>query len=135
MLKNEKQYKKAKADLTKWLEAREIFQQGTLNASAKWLLDVDRSDIEQQIQSLYSDIREYEDTVSRRVHLPPLSVATAQLPVLLISWRIARHWTQRELAERVGMHENQIQKYEAENYACAALQTITKIATVLETAH
>jgi HTH-type transcriptional regulator / antitoxin HigA len=59
---------------------------------------------------------------------------TFQDPQLLISWRIARHWTQRQLADRLGMHENQIQKYEAEDYSCASLETITRIAAILKEA-
>ena len=44
----------------------------------------------------------------------------AQLPVALIRARIASGLTQRELAERVGVHEQAIQRYEASNFAGAS---------------
>ena len=41
----------------------------------------------------------------------------AQLPVALIRARIASGLTQRQLAERVGVHEQAIQRYKASNFA------------------
>ena len=54
-----------------------------------------------------------------------------ELGALLVRARIARQWTQRELAERLGVHMQQIQKYEADDYASASLQRVRDVATAL----
>jgi HTH-type transcriptional regulator/antitoxin HigA len=66
------------------------------------------------------------------VQLPALSSAVQHVPDLLIKYRIAKHLTQRELAQLLGLHEQQIQKYESTNYGAASLDTICRIADVLE---
>lgn len=55
----------------------------------------------------------------------------ADLPRLLIQARIARRLAQRELAERLGMKEPQIQRYEAEGYAQASLTRLNQVAEAL----
>ncbi len=56
----------------------------------------------------------------------------AQLPVALIRARIASGLTQRELAERVGVHEQAIQRYEASNFAGASFSRLVEIADALD---
>jgi DNA-binding XRE family transcriptional regulator len=46
------------------------------------------------------------------------------LPSALIQARIARGLTQRELAQRLGLKEQQIQRYEATRYASASLTRV-----------
>jgi HTH-type transcriptional regulator/antitoxin HigA len=87
--------------------------------------------VEQQIKQLSSELEEYDDTVSGKAKLPDPALVE-EIPILLIRWRIARHWTQRDLADRVGLHENQIQKYESEGYGGASLLTVGKIAAALK---
>jgi len=130
MLKNEKQYNSAKAKLQKWLKTLQQVKSGASPDQPQWLIAEQSFGVEEQIKQLKKDIQQYEDTIAGKNKLPDPSLIE-QIPYLLISWRLARHWTQRDLAERVRMHENQIQKYESENYACASLQTIAKIAEAL----
>jgi DNA-binding XRE family transcriptional regulator len=54
-----------------------------------------------------------------------------ELPVLLIEGRIAAGLTQRELAERLGLAEQQIQRYEATLYAAASLERLQEVADAL----
>ncbi|MDX1987145.1 MAG: helix-turn-helix transcriptional regulator [Candidatus Obscuribacter sp.] len=133
MLKNERQYKCAKAALKKWLGNRDIYLQRSINGEhPAWLLQEEKLAIEQEIKQLRADIEEYEAVTQGKKEPPPVAEYAEQLPSLLIRWRLHRNWTQRQLAERVGMHENMIQKYESENYGCVSLHTITKIAAVLQ---
>jgi ribosome-binding protein aMBF1 (putative translation factor) len=133
MLKNEKQYKSSRAALQKWVSNREVLKQRAASGEhPAWLLEEESFAIEQTITQLQTDIEEYEETVTGKKQLTLVVVYAEQLPDLLIRWRLHRHWTQRQLAERVGMHENLIQKYESENYGCVSLQTIRKIAMVLQ---
>ena len=45
--------------------------------------------------------------------------------------RIARGWTQRQLAEALGMAEQQIQRYEANDYRSTSLARLCDIANAL----
>ena len=49
------------------------------------------------------------------------------LPEMLIKARIARGMTQRDLAARIGLKEQQIQRYEATDYASASLSRIMDV--------
>ncbi len=129
MLKNEKQYNSAKTKLQKWLKTLEQLREAPQSQPA-WVTAEQTFGVEEQIRQLQAEIQEYDDTLAGRKKLPDPSMIE-QIPYLLISWRIARRWTQRDLADRVKMHENQIQKYESENYAGASMQTITRIAEAL----
>lgn len=39
----------------------------------------------------------------------------------------AYHLTQKDLATKLGLHENQIQKYERKDYDCASLETFREL--------
>lgn len=55
----------------------------------------------------------------------------SELPTALMRARVARGWTQRELAERVGLREQQVQRYEAQRYRGVALDRMQEIAARL----
>ncbi len=131
MIKNEKQYNSAKAKLQKWLITKEQVLARVASDQPEWLVAEQLFGVEEQIRQLGAEIEEYDATVSGKAILPDPSLVS-EIPLLLIRWRIARHWTQRDLAEQVGLHENQIQKYESENYGHASLQTVSKIAAALK---
>ena len=134
MIKNEKQYKIAKAKLEKWLKNLELVKNGSMQSEvADWVFREQVFGIEEQVKQLLAELEEYDDIASGKRVLPDPSLVD-QIPELLISWRIARRMTQRELAERAGIHENLLQKYEAENYGGASYRTITHIAHILKSA-
>ena len=54
-----------------------------------------------------------------------------ELPIVLIEGRIAAGLTQRELAERLGLPEQQIQRYEATLYGGVSLERLQEVADVL----
>lgn len=54
-----------------------------------------------------------------------------QLPIALIRARIASGMTQRNLAERLGMREQQIQRYEASHYKSASFARLLEVAHAL----
>lgn len=55
-----------------------------------------------------------------------------QLPSLLVQARVASHLTQRELAQRLGVSEQQVQKDEEAGYAKASLQRLIEVARALD---
>ncbi len=133
MIKNEKQYKMAKVKLDKWLQTQRQLQEGSSAGQPNWIIEEQAFGIEQQIKQLQTEIAEYELIESGQQDLPDPTMVF-DLPFLLIRWRIACRLTQRDLGTRLGMHENQIQKYERENYGCASLETISRVAEVLNQA-
>jgi HTH-type transcriptional regulator / antitoxin HipB len=55
-----------------------------------------------------------------------------QLPTSLIQARIACNLTQRQLAERIGVQEQAIQRYEAADYFGASFARLAEIANALK---
>ena len=53
------------------------------------------------------------------------------IAVALIQARIARHWTQKQLAEKLDLPEQQIQRYESSRYKGVALERLQEIADAL----
>ena len=54
-----------------------------------------------------------------------------ELSTVLVKARIARGWTQRQLGEALGMAEQQIQRYEANDYRSTSLARLCDIANAL----
>ena len=59
----------------------------------------------------------------------------ADLAALLVKARIARRWTQRQLADALGIAEQQVQRYEATGYRSASLARISDVAGRAEPHH
>jgi ribosome-binding protein aMBF1 (putative translation factor) len=133
MIKNEKQYKIGKG----WIKHFEatLAKLGKLPQSKKqpWLRKAQRNSIEGQLQQLRAELAEYEALKSGKIKVPDLTAAD-DLPGWLIRKRIARGWTLQDLATRLGIHHQQIQRYEQSDYATATLATIQRIAAMLSDA-
>ena len=74
-----------------------------------------------------SELSDYESLKAGEFQLDSLSIV-ADLPFILIKARIAQGLSQKELAERIGLKEQQIQRYEATDYASANLARIMEVA-------
>ena len=83
-----------------------------------------------QLADLESELREYESLKAGRFRLDDLNVV-AVLPDVLIKARIAQGLSQKDLAQRIGLKEQQIQRYEATDYSSASLARIREVATAL----
>ena len=75
-------------------------------------------------------MQEYEALKAGHFDLDAVN-AVAELPTILIQARIAQGLRQKDLAERLGLKEQQIQRYEATDYATASLTRLKEIANVL----
>ena len=133
MITNERQYKIGKAALEKLREAIKQFDM----AAAASALNGDRTLAKAQLEALQSEseviseeLREYESLKAGSVRNLEAG-SLSELPVLLIKARIALGLSQRQLAERMGLKEQQIQRYEAENYASASLGRLVEISDAL----
>lgn len=85
--------------------------------------------LESQVQELKDELREFEELAEAQ----SLSLGSWDgLPQILIRGRVARGYTQKDLAEKVGVQPQQIQKYEASGYQSASLKRITEILAALQ---
>jgi len=130
MIKNEKQYKITHSWLKKFEEGRKKIDSLPKIKEQPWLRQAQRGSLEAQIRQLKEEIQEYEALKSGKIVVPSLDVL-ATVPELLIKKRIANGWTLEQLAERLGLHYQQIQRYESTDYATATFETMQKVAAVL----
>jgi DNA-binding XRE family transcriptional regulator/uncharacterized small protein (DUF1192 family) len=99
--------------------------------------DVDPRIHQAMIDSLESELAVLREQLERYEALKAGKVTsrTAQslreLPIVLIEGRIVAGLTQRELAKRLGVPEQQVQRYEATLYAGASLQRLQEVADTL----
>jgi ribosome-binding protein aMBF1 (putative translation factor) len=79
-----------------------------------------------QLSDLKEELEEY-DALRRGEHATLSVESFDDLPNALIRARIARGLTQRELALRLGLKEQQVQRYEATRYASASLTRVGEV--------
>ena len=128
MIKNERQYKITKAQAVRFSKALENFRQNpnTDNSLRPLIANAQEDALSSQLADLESELREYESLKAGEFQLDSLKVV-ADLPSILIKARIAQGLSQKELAERIGLKEQQIQRYEATDYASANLTRIKEV--------
>ena len=132
MIKNERQYRITRAQADRFSQTLHSLRQrpggtgGMHSVIAKAQEDALRS----QLVDLEDELREYESLKAGKFQLGELAIV-ADLPVVLIKARIAQGLSQRDLAKRLGLKEQQIQRYEATDYASASLTRIRQVVTAL----
>ena len=89
-----------------------------------------RTLLEANLAILRQELREYEDLKAGRFAFEKLE-GISELPKLLICARIASGLTQRDLAGRLELKEQQIQRYEASEYASASFTRIKEVVSAL----
>jgi ribosome-binding protein aMBF1 (putative translation factor) len=131
MIKNEKQYRSAKAQAEKFAKTLKKFQDKSPNSdTATQNMSAYEEALQLQHSMMIKEIRDYERVRSR--YTGELQYDTFdQIADLLIQARINQRLTHRELADKLGMKEQQIQRYEATNYRSASLSRLCEIAHIL----
>ncbi|MHC2663260.1 helix-turn-helix domain-containing protein [Bradyrhizobium diazoefficiens] len=90
-----------------------------------------------RLRSLTETVAELEDELREYVELKTGAVSEiaveslADLPKALIKGRVARGFSQSDLAMELGVRPQQVQRWEAEEYASAAFATLARIAEAL----
>jgi len=132
MITNERQYRITSTQFEKFRKAiddfdiQAVIRETKSKVLAKAELDALRSEYENLSMQLY----EYETLKSGTVEILKAS-NLEELPSILIRARIARGLSQGQLAEFIGLKEQQIQRYEAEEYASANLPRLAEVAKAL----
>lgn len=130
MIKNERQYRITKAQAAEFSNAvKRLENEPAANLHPK-LRQAQLAAVQSQYADLESALREYESLQERR---PAVIEAFSldELPLALIRARIALGLSQKELADKMGLKEQQLQRYEATEYASASLARIREVAAAL----
>jgi DNA-binding XRE family transcriptional regulator len=131
MIKNEREYRITKAHLAR-------FEGGLVaNDEREFPPNVDRGmkklmhdAIASEIDVLRTQVDHYEKL--RDGHITSREITSLhELPIALIEARIAARLTQRQLADRVGVAEQQVQRWEANDYSGVGLDRLQSIADAL----
>ncbi len=131
MIKNDRQYRITRAQAEKFATALADLEQSAETDEVHPLL---RKAQEDALRSQYEDLRaqldEYEALQSGKHTVLEVPSFDA-LPLALIQARIALGLSQKDLAERLGLKEQQIQRYEATEYTAASLKRVKEVIDAL----
>lgn len=132
MITNERQLQISKAQATRFRESLGALESGGIdNSDLHPLMKQAQIDsVRGQLETLLAEIKEYEELRSGKVATIELD-SLADLPDGLIRARIAAGLTQKELAERLGLREQQIQRYESSRYDGVTFSRVVDVADAL----
>ena len=123
MIQNNRQFNVTKGQISKLDSALALTRQ----AKGKMDTRIYRAmiaGIESQIDELREQLLEFEELKAARA----LSLqSVTDLPSILVKARVALGYTQKDLANKLNLSPQQIQKYEATGYRSASLSRVLKI--------
>jgi HTH-type transcriptional regulator / antitoxin HigA len=132
MISNEKEYRSTKFALTGFEDA--LMHYDVLKAIEggidPMIARAQRASYERQAAELRDQLSAYEalrDGKVRELEVHSIS----EIGKGLVEARVAKGFTQRELANLAGLQEQQIQKYEKEHYSSASLSRIAHVASTI----
>jgi HTH-type transcriptional regulator/antitoxin HigA len=127
MITNQRQYLNTKAEAERFRQALAAPATRGLHPKAVKAM---RDGLRSQLDDLEAEIAEYEALRQGRVTtLEAHSILG--IGEALIKARIMRNLTQKELAERLSLAEQQVQRYEATNYRGVAAERLQEVADAL----
>ena len=131
MITNERQYKITRSEADRFRKAIGDLAKGPARANVHpRLLQAEREAMESQLADLQAEIVEYDNLKSADLSVISIN-SFDELAEGLIKARIAGGLSQKALADRLGLKEQQIQRYEAERYSSASYQRLREIAGAL----
>ena len=130
MIENERQYKVALAKVSGFESEMPKVRKASEKYSGR-LGKALRDSTESQIADLKKEIKEYEDLCQQKTRRIRMS-SIVELGECLIKGRLFRGYTQAQLADRLNLHAQQIQRYEASRYESARLTRIVDVMEALE---
>ena len=130
MITNEVQYRATKAHLAQFEEALANLEAKARVGKRSRLAQLEIDAVCSQSDDLRAELDEYESLRSGTVSTLEAS-SLGDLATLLVKARIARGWTQRRLADAIGIAEQQVQRYEATGYRSASLARICDVTDAL----
>lgn len=132
MISNERQYRITRARLQDFETAlSEITETATPAGISSELLSLQREALSSQRKELAADIEEYERLRSGEQSVIE-ATSLAEFPRALIAGRVMRGLTQKQLGEKIGVKEQQIQRWEATGYANTTFGRIREVVDALQ---
>lgn len=129
MITNERQYLNTRAAAKRFEQTLKNLEESS-NDLEPWAHQTMKAGIESELEVLRAQLTKYE--AFRSGSVTEFAVDSFdELPDLLILARIARGLTQKDLAEELGIKEQQLQRYEATRYNKAAFERLLDVAVVL----
>jgi HTH-type transcriptional regulator / antitoxin HipB len=128
MIQNERQYKITRSKLKELLQDRSTLDLPT-DLHPRQVL-ARKNSLGILIGELEREIVEYDRLKSGQVAQFPIE-SLQDLPRVAIEARIAAGLTQKELAEKIGVQEQQIQRYEANNYQAVGFDRLQEVMSAL----
>ena len=133
MIKNERQYRLTKAQARRFSQTLASLNQrsaGEVNGAHPLITKAQQDALESQLADLEAELREYDSLKSGQFPVEELGLV-AELPTLLVKARVSQGLSQKDLAQRLGLKEQQIQRYESTDYASASLARILEVVNAL----
>lgn len=131
MITNERQYRITKGWLKKFEASATLNQQREPPPDVHPRIHQAATDaLRSEAEVLRDQVREYERLRAGRVKQRTLH-SLDELPKAIIEARIAARVTQKGLADRLGVAEQQVQRWEANDYAGVSIQRIQDVADAL----
>jgi DNA-binding Xre family transcriptional regulator len=132
MIANERQYRIANTELRRFEEALAAgaASEPSLDVHPRIrraILDATASERDE----LRAQLARYDELRSGRIGQRTWN-SLRELPIALVEARIVARLTQRDLAERLGVPEQQVQRWEANSYMGVAIDRLQDIADALE---
>lgn len=132
MIKNERQYRITRSQAQKFENAIRELEAGERQEGVHPLLhQAQVNALRSQLQELQTDLSEY-DALRAGGKSTYDFMHFEQIPSALIQTRIAQGLTQEELAERLGLQPQQIQRYESSDYQSASLSRVAEVVRALD---
>ena len=132
MIKNQLQYKLTKSSAENFEKRLHWLREnpGAQDQLDPLLAKAEEDGLQSMLDELREEIQEYERTKQGDVDMTSLT-SVHMVPRTLIRARIARGLSQRQLAQLVGLKEQQIQRYESNDYSNVDLGRVQEIARAL----
>ena len=128
MIYSDKQYSVSGAQLAKLKEALAAARDRVSNQP--WLKQAEIDALKSQVADIESEMAEYDLLKSGQVSFSK-TYALEELPRVLVQARIASGMSQTDLAEKLNMKPQQVQRYEATDYMGASLARLIEVSRVL----
>jgi HTH-type transcriptional regulator / antitoxin HipB len=123
MIQNEHQYKVTKSEIDKLQQVIDkLLEQQNIPPSE---LAGMQNSFQTQIDRMQVEIQAYDDLKAGRVEITMSSIE--DLPKVLIQKRIGLGMTQKELAAKLGIKEQMVQRYEASGYESIGFGRLTEV--------
>jgi ribosome-binding protein aMBF1 (putative translation factor) len=123
MIQNEHQYKVTQGEINKLQQAIETLLEQE-NIQPRQLAAIQNS-FQNQIDRMQAQLNEYDDLKAGKIEITMSAIE--DLPKVLIQKRIGMGMTQKELAAKLGIKEQMVQRYEASGYESIGFQRLTEV--------